>query len=75
MLFMLLRVAFGSVTQMNLYPLIAHTKLSASPRFPDDDSIIMVLFGSAIPRRSRVLNKPYCGLYLDRASYIEPFQL
>ena len=38
----------GSVTQINLYPLDLHIILSATPKLPDEDSIIVFLFGDFI---------------------------
>ena len=54
---------------------MAHTKLSASPRFPDDDLTNTFSFGLSNTSLFQILNKPYCSLDLNRTRYIEPFQL
>jgi hypothetical protein len=44
----------------------AHNKLSAKPRFPDDDSTITVSFRFGKTSFFQVLKQAYSSLYLDR---------
>jgi hypothetical protein len=51
---------------------MAHIKLSASPRFPDDDSTNTVSFGLAIPRRSKSSTSPIAVLTLIEPVILNP---
>src|SRR3974377_2214784 len=51
---------------------MAHTKLSASPRFPDDDSTNTVSFGLAIPCCSKSSTSPIAVLTLIEPVILNP---
>ena len=44
MIFLFDSVIFGSTTQIKGFPFILHIPARATPKFPDDDSIITVSF-------------------------------